>query len=78
MTPIVTNVKPENNYLLTLSFSNGEVRSFDVKPYLDKGIFKELKDYIKFNSVHLDGLSIEWENEAALCHDTVYFNSVKI
>jgi len=32
----------------------------------------------KFNSVHPDGLSVEWDNEAALCPDTVYFDSVAI
>ena len=78
MIPIVTNVKPEQNYFLTLAFSNGEVRSLDVKPYLNNGIFQELKDITKFNTVHLDGLSIEWDNEAALCPDTIYLNSVKI
>jgi hypothetical protein len=78
MNPIVTSVKPEKDYSLILQFSNGELRRFDVKPYLDKGIFQELKDLSKFYSVHIDGLSIEWDNEAALCPDTIYMNSVKI
>ena len=77
MNPTVINVKPEQNYFLTLSFSNGETGRFDVNPYLDKGIFQELKDISKFNSVRPDGLSIEWENEASLCPDTVYLNSIK-
>ena len=78
MNPIVTKVKPEQDYFLTLLFSNDEVRRFDVKPYLDKGIFQELKDLSKFYSVHPDGLGVEWDNEAALCPDTVYCDSVKI
>ena len=28
-----------------------------------------------FYSVHSDGLSVEWDNEAALCPDTLYLNS---
>jgi hypothetical protein len=76
MTTTVIKVKPEQDYFLNLEFSNGEVRRFDVKPYLNKGIFQELKDISIFNSVHLDGLSIEWDNEAALCPDTVYLDSV--
>ena len=76
MYPIVTSVKSEQDYFLILLFSNGETRRFDVKPYLDKGIFQELKDVSKFNSVRTDGLSVEWENEAALCPDTLYFGSV--
>jgi hypothetical protein len=78
MTPIVTKVNPEKDYLLTLEFSNGDVRKFDVKPYLSKGIFQELKDLSTFNTVRPDGLSVEWANEASLCPDTVYLNSVKI
>jgi hypothetical protein len=78
VTPKVTKVRPEKDYFLTLEFSNGDVRKFDVKPYLSKGIFRELKDLSKFNTVHTDGLSIEWANEASLCPDTVYFNSVQI
>jgi hypothetical protein len=78
MNPIVKDVKPQANYKLLLTFANGEVKQFDVKPYLDKGIFSELKDLSLFNSVHPDGLSIEWDNEAALCPDTVYLESVKI
>ncbi|MDR2854048.1 MAG: DUF2442 domain-containing protein, partial [Prevotellaceae bacterium] len=44
---------------------------------IDKGIFRELKNVSLFNSVRPDGLSIEWDNEAALCPDTVYLDSVK-
>lgn len=40
----VINVEPLNDYKLLLTFDNGEKRIFDVSPYLDKGIFKELKD----------------------------------
>ena len=78
MTPTVISVKPEEGYFLTLSFSNGEVRRLDVNPYLKKGMFQELRDLSKFNSVHPDGLSIEWDNEAALCPNTVYLDSVKV
>jgi len=78
MMPTVISVKPELGYFLTLNFSNGEIRRFDVNPYLDKGVFQELKDLSIFNSVHPDGLSVEWDNEAALCPDTVYYNSVSI
>ncbi|MDR0560246.1 MAG: DUF2442 domain-containing protein [Prevotellaceae bacterium] len=78
MNPTVIDVKPQQDYTLHLWFKNGEEGIFDVKPYLDKGIFMELKDLSLFNSVHPDGLSIEWDNEAALCPDTVYLESVKI
>lgn len=40
----VTNVIPLDNYQLWLKFKNGEEKIFDMKPYLEKGIFKKLKD----------------------------------
>jgi|GEM_PF-2711763 len=52
MNPRVVDVKPNPDYSLTLKFSNGEVRRFDVRPHLEKGVFQELKDVKLFNSVN--------------------------
>jgi len=43
----VKKVKPLNDYNLELTFENNEIKIFDVKPYLDTGLFKTLKDEIK-------------------------------
>lgn len=51
MNPRVKDVKPNPDYTITLFFTNGEVKRFDVKPYLNRGIFQELKDKSIFNSV---------------------------
>jgi hypothetical protein len=78
MNPRVIRVKPADNYTLRIVFTNGEEGIFDVKPYLDKGIFNELKDPAIFNSARPDGLGIEWSNMVSLCPDTVYLDSIKI
>lgn len=75
MNPRVTHVKPERDFSLMLTFSNGEVKSFDVKPYLAIGIFKELKDLSMFNSVKPFLGSIQWANGVDLCPDTLYLES---
>jgi hypothetical protein len=75
MNPRVTNVKPEQNFTLLITFSNGEVKIFDVKPYLGIGIFKELNDLSLFNSVKPCLGSIEWSNGVDLCPDTLYLES---
>jgi len=77
MNPRVKTVKPIDNFMLLIWFTNGEERLFDVKPYLNLGIFSELKDLAMFNTVRPDGLSIEWANEASLSPDTIYIDSVK-
>ena len=71
----VTDVKPMKDYLLQLTFENGEVRKFDVKPFMDNGIFKDLKDIATFNSVRLSFDTIEWSNEADLDPEILYQNS---
>ncbi len=75
MNPRVTNVKPEQDFTLLITFSNGEIKKFDVKPYLEIGIFKELKDLSIFNSVKPSLGSIQWANGVDLCPDTLYLDS---
>ena len=75
MNPRVTNVKPEQDFTLLITFSNGEIKKFDVKPYLEIGIFKELKDLSIFNSVKPCLGSIQWANGVDLCPDTLYLES---
>ena len=45
MNPQVTQVEPMPNYRLKIWFENDQTREFDATPFLDKGIFKELKNY---------------------------------
>ncbi|MEW6095730.1 MAG: DUF2442 domain-containing protein [bacterium] len=77
MNPRIKDVKPNSNYTLTLTFTNNEVKVFDMKPYLDKGIFRELKDISLFNSVKPFLGSIQWKNGQDLCPDTLYLESKK-
>ena len=72
----VAAVKPLSNYELLLTFSNHEVRRFDVKPYLDKGIFTELKDETYFQQVSLCFDSIAWKNGEDFSPETLYLRSV--
>lgn len=78
MLPGVKNVKPISNYNLLLTFDNGEKRQFDMKPYLSFGIFQELMDIAKFNSVLVSFDTIEWENEADFDPEVLYNNSVLV
>jgi hypothetical protein len=75
MNPRVVNVRPEHDFTLLITFNNGEVKSFDVKPYMGIGIFKELQDLSMFNSVKPFLGSIQWSNGLDLCPDTLYLDS---
>ena len=74
----VKNVKPKDNYLLLLTFENGEKRQFDMKPFLNVGIFSELKDVNLFNTVRKNFDTVEWDNEADLDPEILYRDSLKI
>jgi hypothetical protein len=74
----VKEVKPQDNYILILTFENGERRQFDMKPYLDLGIFQELKDLRLFKTVKTSFDSIEWDNEADIDPEVLYQESLKI
>lgn len=76
MNPRVIEVKPEKDFSLLLTFSNGEKKRFDVKPYLNIGVFRDLKDESLFNSVKPFLGSIQWANGLDLCPDTLYMESI--
>jgi hypothetical protein len=73
MNPRVESVAPKSqDYTVVLRFTNQEERQFDVKPYLDKGFFRELQDSAYFNAVRVALGSIEWPNGQDFCPDTLY------
>ena len=72
MYPSVKTVIPQKNYVLYLTFANGESGTLDMKPYLDFGIFKRIKDYASFKKVAVAFDTIEWESGADLDPEFIY------
>lgn len=72
----IKRVKALADYRIELMFENDELRIFDVKPYLNIGIFSELKDKSVFDSVRVSFDSIEWNNGADLDPEILYSESV--
>lgn len=66
-------VLPLSDYLLKFYLTDGSIRHFDMKPYIEQGAFKVLKDISIFNSVYLDRLEgVEWEyKNLSLSRDTI-------
>lgn len=71
----VKDVKPLDNYELLLFFDNGERRIFDMKPYLEKGIYKNLKDINLFKTVRVSFDTVEWSNCADIDPEFLYIKS---
>ena len=74
----IIDVRAMDDYKLLLVFENNEKRVFDVKPYLNIGIFSALKDINMFKSVKVSFDSIEWSNNADLDPEFLYNESKKI
>ena len=59
------------DYKIRVTLSNGKTGIFDVKPYLDKGVFTELKDYSYFKRARLELGTIVWPNEQDFSPETI-------
>ena len=75
MNPYVKSLKPQENYCLLLTFDNGEKRVFDLKPYLEKPVFRKLKNIALFQTARVVSGSVEWQGEVDLSYDTLYLES---
>ena len=68
-------VRANPDYTLSILFSSGESQRFDVKPYLDKGVFRDLRDRAAFMRVNPVLGSIQWAGGQDPCPDTLYEES---
>ena len=75
--PKAISVRPLANYQIEVVFSNGEKGIFDVTPYIHGDWFGELADERVFRTVHVEGLSVAWEDGQDIAPDCLYANSVK-
>jgi len=78
MNPRVNKVIPNEDHTLILHFTNGEVKKYDVRPLLDKGVFNQLKNLSIFKQAHISYGTVEWPGEIDICPDTLYEDGQKI
>lgn len=72
----VTNAEYEKDYILRITFSNGEVRLVDFTPLMQKGVCKKLQDMTYFKSFSLDPFTIDWNDEIGFAPEYLYERSV--
>ncbi len=76
--PTATKVTAEENYILRVTFDNGEIKIFDVKPYIKGTWYGMLNDKGYFQSVKTDGFTVVWPEGQDICPDELYNLSVDI
>jgi hypothetical protein len=72
MYPSVKNVIPTEDYVLSIDFDNGERGTLDMKPFLNFGVFRRLKDRGAFERVRVAFDTIEWDAGIDLDPEFVY------
>jgi len=72
MTPDVIKVLALPDYSIEAEFETGEVRRFDMRPYLDFPAFASLKEPDLFMRAHVEHGTVVWSEEIDLSPDTLY------
>lgn len=72
----VKSVSIIDEYKLLLVFENDEKKVFDITPYLEIGLFSQLKYRKTFNSVRISFDTIEWVNGLDLDPEILYAESI--
>lgn len=78
--PKILNIEPVNDYKLKLFYETGEVKIFNVLPYISGQWYEELYNNDYFRSVHLisNGNGIEWENGQDIAPHELYELSILV
>ena len=72
----IIELKANDNLTLELTFSEGEVKDYDLKPILKCEVFKPLADISTFKQVRNRGYYVEWGDDIDLSADTLYIEGV--
>ncbi len=64
-------VKPLSDYRIYVEVEDGRKGVFDLKPYLDHGVFRELRNLHYFNQVGILLGAVTWPNEQDIAPETL-------
>jgi len=64
-------VKPLPNYRIYVELEDGRKGIFDLKPYLGRGVLRELEDVHYFNQVGILFGAVTWPHEQDIAPETL-------
>lgn len=67
----VKSVRPLPDYRIYIELGDGRKGVFDLKPYLDRGVFRELRDIDYFNRVGIVLGAVTWPNQQDIAPETL-------
>ena len=78
MTPDVVKVVATPDYSIVAEFETGEVRRFDMRPYLDLPVFRRLRDPAFFALAHVEYGTVVWPGAIDIAPETLYERSMAV
>jgi hypothetical protein len=69
----IENIATEKGYCLMVKFSDGKIKIIDLSPFLEKGIFTQLRNQDFFDQVKNHNYFISWPGDQELSADTLYY-----
>jgi len=67
----VKTVRPLDDYEIYVELEDGRRGVFDLKPYLNHGVFKELQDKSYFSQVDIVFGAVTWPHEQDIAPETL-------
>jgi hypothetical protein len=74
----IVKVTPVEGFSLVVIFDNGQTRILDMRPFLDFGVFRQIKKTEEFNRVHVAFDTVEWDCGVDLDPEFVMTKSLPI
>jgi hypothetical protein len=74
----VKTVKPLADYRVFVELADGRRGIFDLKPYLDHGVFRELRDIHYFNQVGTLFGAVTWPHDQDIAPETLLAEMISI
>jgi hypothetical protein len=68
----------EPNFQLVLTFSNGQRRRFDMRPYLHLPVYRRLEHPGFFALAHVDYGTVVWPGDIDIAPETLYDRSIPL
>jgi hypothetical protein len=80
MIPKIVSVEAVEHYKIKLQYETGEIKLFDVLPYIAGAWYKELCDDSYFKKVRVvsNGKGIEWEHGQDIAPHELYDMSISV
>lgn len=78
MNPRVIKVTANEDFTLLLEFDSDETRRFDMSAYLERGVFKKLKDVGRFKAAYVAYGTVVWPEGLDIAPETLYVDGTAV